>query len=143
MKKLAALVLALVMVLALCACGGGADKQKLCDGVWANVYYSTKGGFPYGRAVIYSFQTNGRFSRTEITSLSPTQEVWSGKYSVQTANKQIVLKYDKTADMDAYTVEIPYYINGYDHSFVFDVNSSGDSSYVHYPSMDRVYLPWK
>ena len=138
MKKIVALILALSMVFALCGCGSSREKELLCSGVWAKVTRSD----PSWSVDSYEFSTNGKFVYTRVFAgiITNVTEL-KGSYKIDTTNKQIVLKYDKTDERESYTVEIPYAINEYTHEFIFHVDSNGGTKWGNYPSLDSVPTP--
>lgn len=131
MKKTALVLVIIILVLSLCACGGS-DKKALCDGVWVYDYYSSL--TPTRSLTIYNFSRNGTFSYTKLTSMfgsNPNTTKYTGKYSINTSDRQINLTYDKDKNGEPYQLPetIPYYINEYNHEFIFKVNASGTSDY--------------
>lgn len=65
MKRLIALLMALVMCLTLCACGVDEEKVKEeLEGVWEYSWYATAVGFEC--SVVYQFGDNGSMIKTNV-----------------------------------------------------------------------------
>lgn len=139
----------LVVVLLFVFVGGGTSsgvKDQLCDGVWCWQFYFPGSSFttinfgPSLDTTVYEFKTDNTFKiydgsySYEYDALlsSPMEESYSGKYSIDEEKCQIILEFDG----DTETAKIPYAINEYTHEFLFDVDSSGKSSYWNEKSLE-------
>lgn len=139
----------LVVVVLFVFVGGGTGsgvKDQLCDGVWCWQFYmegSSFTTFDFGPTMdtsIYEFNPNDTFkiyygsycSEYDALLSTPMKESYTGKYSIDEEKCQIILEFDG----DTETEKIPYAINEYTHELLFDVDSSGKSSYWNEKSLE-------
>lgn len=142
----AVLVIVLLFVFAVGGTGSGV-KEQLCDGVWCRQYQFEGSSFttvdfgPWLDTSVYEFKPNNTFTAyfgtyyfSDIGSLLnvPMEVSYTGKYSIDEDRCQIKLISPDGGE----TKEIPYAINEYTHELMFDVNSSGKTSYWHEDSLE-------
>ena len=139
-------VLVVVLLFVFAGGTGSGVKDQLCDGVWCYQFAFEGSSFTtidFGPSIstyVYEFKPNGTFkiyygcyySEYDALMSTPMEESYTGKYSIDEEKCQIILEYDG----DTETEKIPYAINEYTHEMLFDVNSSGKSSYWNEKSLE-------
>lgn len=149
-QKIMIISAALIVILLFAFSHGGTDsaiKEQLCDGVWCKQLsfkgssFTTVDFGPWLDTSVYEFKPNNTFTAyfgtyyfSDMGSLLnvPMEVSYSGKYSIDEDRCQIKLISPDGGE----TKEIPYAINEYTHELMFDVNSSGKTSYWHEDSLE-------
>lgn len=122
------------------------DKQILCDGIWVTQEKSRMDllqvSLDYFETNVYDFSDDWTFTETHYSaSLTLDEYVYSGKYDIDTNNRQITLIYEYD-DGDTETETLSYYINEFNHHLILEPDNSGNSKFVNYPSLDSVRFTW-
>ena len=148
MKRIAFLLLILVIMLSISGCGSADsfEKQKLCEGVWV---METQDNSPNGiiyRYYVFDFSEDGTFVHTSHTFLRVhSQFSFDGTYRIDVKNKQIIITYATYAangeETGSKTEMIPYYTNEYTHNLIIFPNDNGDSKFMNYRSLSFVTVP--